>query len=213
MRLHELAEEFALTDQAAAELCGRLGLGVASPNDEVSDADAERFRAAARAELALGPTSDARSSSEAEAEGPFAEPGSSGRAPGTGDDVAAGWAAPEPTGAWAPGTNGHGDHDDPGRQAGPGPSSGFGAAGQPSWARSADLARLDAARGRANSYVNSGYALLALGLLITLGTMALAPGGFFIVSFGTVFVGFRRLRAGRMMRAQIRDAEQRIGPD
>lgn len=119
---------------------------------------------------------------------------------------------PEPTGTWAPGTNGHGDHDDPGRQSGRGPGPGSGG-NQPSWARSADLARLDAARSRANSYVTSGYALLALGLLITLGTMALAPGGFFIISFGTVFVGFRRLRAGRMMRAQIRDAEQRLGPD
>jgi hypothetical protein len=210
MRLHELAEEFALTDQAAVELCARLAIRVASPTDEVSTADADRFRAAARADLTLGPS--AESVPPSSAEGPFAGPGAVERGPGTGEDVAAGWAAPEPTGAWAPGTNGHGDHGDPGRQSGRGPGPGSGG-NEPSWARSADLARLDAARSRANSYVNSGYALLALGLVITIGTMTLAPGGFFIVSFGTVFVGFRRLRAGRMMRAQIRDAEQRLGPD
>ena len=177
-------------------------------NDELTDADAERFRLAARAELALGPTSDSPPSSSSA--GPFAAPGPAGVGPGPGEDVAAGWAAPEPTGAWAPGTNGHGDHGTPGGRSGPGP--GYGASDQPSWARSADLARLDVARNRANSYMTSGYLLLGLGLLITLGTMAVAPGGFFIVSFGTVFVGFRRLRAGRMLRAQIREAERQLGP-
>ena len=83
---------------------------------------------------------------------------------------------------------------------------------RPAGRSSADLARLDAARSRASSLINSGLALLALGLVITVGTMALAPGGFFIVSFGTVFVGFRRIRAGRMIQAQVRHAEQQLGP-
>jgi hypothetical protein len=208
MKRYELAEEFALTDQAAAALCNRLAIPTSSPDDEIADADAERFRLAARADLSLG-TNDP--STPSPAEGPFAAPGQVGQAPGPGEDVAAGWAAPEPTGAWAPGTNGHGEHDQPSGRPGPGPQ--YTEGGAPSWARSADLARLDAARSKANSYTTSGYALLALGLAITIGTLALAPGGFFIVSFGTVFVGFRRLRAGRMMRAQIRAVEQQLGPD
>ena len=54
--------------------------------------------------------------------------------------------------------------------------------------------------------------MLVAGLVVTIGTMALAPGGFFIVSFGLVFTGFRRLRAGRMLQAQIRQAESQLGP-
>jgi len=54
MQLHDLADEFALTGTAAAELCARVGIPASAPDDPVSDADAERFRAAARAELAQG---------------------------------------------------------------------------------------------------------------------------------------------------------------
>ena len=190
MLLHELADEFALTTAAAADLCTRLGIPARSEGDEVSDADVERFRQAARADLALGGP---------ETSAPFAAPAPGSAGP---DDVTAGWAAPDPAGAWAPGSNGHGlEPEAPGMVGGD----------QPSWARSADLARLDAARARATSYINSGYALLALGLVITVATMALAPGGFFIVSFGTVFVGFRRLRVGRTIRAQVHQAEQEMG--
>ena len=210
MTRRELAEEFALTDAAAAEFCARLAIPTSSPDDVLSDVDVERFRLAARADLALGPTpGPAPGPSAGGTEpGPFRTPGAGEPDPGPSDDVAAGWAAPDPTGAWAPVTNGHGEH-----HPGGGPGAGPAPPGQASWASSADLARLDEARSRANSYMTSGYALLALGLLITIGTLALAPGGFFIISFGTVFVGFRRLRAGRMMRAQIRAAEQRLGPD
>ncbi len=196
MTRHELAQEFALTDDAAAELCARLGISTGSPDDVFADVDAESFRRAARAELALGPTAE----------------------PPPGEDVAAGWAAPDPTGAWAPSTNGHGDHQSghgdhpsdrgPAHRANAGP----GAGGPASWASQADVDRLDAARRRASSYTTSGYLLLGAGLVVTMVTLAFAGGGFLFVSFACVFVGFRRLRAGRMMRAQIRDAEEGPGP-
>jgi hypothetical protein len=213
MQLHDLADEFALTGTAAAELCARIGVAASAPDDPVSDADAERFRAAARAELAQGlaapgPGPGPETTGSAPAESPFAAPGTGTTQPSLPpDDVSAGWAAPEPTGPWAPASNGHGQGT-----PGPGPTAGSGTGHPASWVQSADLARLDAARVRARSLINQGLGLLALGLVITVGTMALAPGGFFIVSFGTVFVGLRRIRAGRMIQAQVRRAEQQLGP-
>jgi hypothetical protein len=199
MSLHELAEEFALTDVAAAALCTRLGIAVSSADDVVSEADATRFRAAAHADLA----------GDAPPLGPL-----------TPDDVSAGWAAPGPSTTWPPfGTGTPG-----GTTPSAGPAAGFapgpagptghpGGTGQPSWAPGPDRARIEAARVQARAYTNQGYALLVAGLVITIGTMALAPGGFFIVSFGLVFTGFRRLRAGRMLQARIREAEAQLGPD
>ncbi len=91
------------------------------------------------------------------------------------------------------------------------PQAGAASAVGPMGVTPADLARLSEARNRANSVVMSGIGILALAVVITGGTMLLAPGGFFVVSIGAFIVGVRRISAGRQAQTRVRDAERQLG--
>ncbi len=228
MVLHDLAEEFALTDDAAAALCARLGIPATWSGSMVTADDEARFRAAAHAELNERAADEPplAASLPQSLPPPSGTPTAGPPPPPTGPDDTVGWAAPD-----APEGPGPRSQTPPGWSTAPaaptptGPgfapgfeplAPGFGPPGQapafgaPPGVDPADWARLDQARAHARSLINQGIVCLALGLAITIGTMMLAPGGFFVVTLGTVFVGFRRIRAGQAIKAQIRAAEQQI---
>ncbi len=132
-----------------------------------------------------------------------------GSAPAGPDDAAAGWASPtSPAAPFAPPAAMPGPAYQAAVPGSPGPAGapvGRGAVDP------ADLARLAEARKRANNVIVQGFGLIALCIVITVGTVVLAPGGLFIISIGTFIGGVRRISAGRKMQARIRQAERQLG--
>ena len=55
-----------------------------------------------------------------------------------------------------------------------------------------------------------GLGLIALGVAITLGTFLVAPGGFFIVSFGPVLAGFSQIGKAQRYRSEVVRVERAL---
>jgi uncharacterized membrane protein len=87
-----------------------------------------------------------------------------------------------------------------------------GYAPQPDHARQPDprVANLAAARAQGQAVVRNGALWIAAGVGITLFTFLLAPGGFFIISFGPVLCGIRMISRGRAHLAKVAAAERSL---
>ena len=53
-----------------------------------------------------------------------------------------------------------------------------------------------ARRAAAAKQIGAGFLLLLIGLVITSISMAIAPGGFFVVTYGAIILGFARMVGG-----------------
>jgi hypothetical protein len=226
MHLYELADEFHMTSGEALDVCDHVGINAASGGDEVAPADVERFRQAVARTTAPPP---AQVMAPAAPPPPPAfptapAPAAAWAAPDA-PDMAAGWGAP-----FSPPPNGVSTGAAPGIPPAPAafpqaaaayphpapapyPQADAAAYAPPApmGVTPVDLARLADARKRANSVLMSGFGVLALAVLITGGTLILAPGGFFIVSIGAFVVGVRRIVAGRQALSRVSQAERQLG--
>jgi hypothetical protein len=207
VQLFDLANEVGLTSEQAATVCARLGIDAASGADLVSDADAARFRDATRP---AGAPVDAAAESPGWAAAPPAGGVNPYPAPPPGPfapPAAAPFSAAPPPGFATP---------PPGYPAPPpayaAPPAGYTAPGPAAAGMSVDdRARLESARRAANSAIWQGVMWVVGGIAITIAFIAFAPGGFVVITFGPVFVGIRRIMAGRTMMARVRQAERQLG--
>ncbi len=81
---------------------------------------------------------------------------------------------------------------------------------QPFAAANSAQARLATARAAGQRAVRNGVLWILAGVAITLGTFLVAPGGFFIVSFGPVIVGINQISRGRAHLAKVAAAERQL---
>jgi len=207
--LYLLADEFAMSSADALEVCDRVGVHAESGAAVLSSIDAERFRLAARQDAASAPVGPA-----------WAVAGPATTAPATAQGP--GWAVPAGP-SWAvTGQASPPPHPGPFTPSPPTATPAVPWATAPSSAigygnGSANLdidpelwGRLQRARAAANRAMMRGLGLIALGIAITLGTFLVAPGGFFIVSFGPVIAGFSQIGKAQRYRSEVVRVERAL---
>jgi hypothetical protein len=84
---------------------------------------------------------------------------------------------------------------------------------EPAWSPTTDVgpppppaaapAEIQAAQARASRMVRDGVLWLCAGLGITVATLLLAPGGFFLICFGPAIRGVSLISRGQKLRARI----------
>jgi len=237
MPVYLLADEFAMSSSVALAVCDQAGVHAESGATVLGPQDVERFRIAARhgapataptgpawavpiagtptptapaAPAAAGPAW-AVPAAPAGPAGPNPAPGPTGATGATGASGATGpaWATPQPTASPAPHAPPTGAGPPAGHWASPQPANGPGRPGAPDidpqlWGR------LQRSRSAASTAMLSGLGLILLGIAITVGTFIIAPGGFFIVSFGPVLAGFSQISKAQRYRAEVARVERAL---